>query len=60
MLAAETMREAIALHLRGLSEECRRVLGVASVLGQTFATSVLGTVLEIPGARVLASIDEAR
>jgi len=53
------VREAIGRRLDVLSEDCNRVLRVASVLGRRFRTSVLERVAERPASLLLGDLDEA-
>lgn len=51
--------EVIEQRLRGLSQGCRRVLGVASVLGREFALGALERVCGEPEEAFIAALDEA-
>ena len=56
----ETVREAIGRRLRRLSDECRRVLSLASVLGREFGLVALERVADYTGIdRLLSVLDEA-
>ena len=56
----ETVREAIGRRLRRLSDECRRVLSLASVLGREFGLVALERVADYTGIdRLLGVLDEA-
>src|SRR5204863_5147866 len=59
MLAVDTMREAIALHLRELTEPCRETLSTAAVVGSTFGLATLAAVCAKPAAHLLEHLDEA-
>jgi DNA-binding winged helix-turn-helix (wHTH) protein len=60
MLAADTIREAISLHLRELSPSCHRALMVAALLGPTFSLPVLARLLDQDRADVVGkALDEA-
>jgi tetratricopeptide (TPR) repeat protein len=53
------VREAIGRRLNGLSEECNRVLALASVIGREFRVNVLQQVADVPAERVLETLEEA-
>ncbi len=55
----EGVRDAIGRRLNVLSDECNRLLGVASVLGREFDSTVLERVAEASADRVLELLDEA-
>ena len=55
----EGVREAIGRRLNVLSDDCNRVLGIASVLGREFDLTVLERVAETSGDRLLDLLDEA-
>jgi tetratricopeptide (TPR) repeat protein len=53
------VREAIGRRLDALSDDCNRLLRMASVLGRRFRTSVLERVAERPAPLLLGDLDEA-
>jgi class 3 adenylate cyclase len=53
------IREVIGRRLNQLSEDCNRVLTLASVLGREFDLAVLGRVTDLSEDRVLEVVDEA-
>jgi class 3 adenylate cyclase len=53
------IREVIGRRLNQLSDECNRVLTVASVLGREFDTPVLARLAELSEDRLLEAVDEA-
>ena len=53
------IREVIGRRLNQLSEDCNRLLTVASVLGRAFDVAVLGRIADVPEDRVLEVVDEA-
>jgi DNA-binding winged helix-turn-helix (wHTH) protein/tetratricopeptide (TPR) repeat protein len=53
-------REAIGRRLDSLSDECNRVLRLASVIGREFGITVLERLAELPAEELLARLDEAR
>jgi DNA-binding winged helix-turn-helix (wHTH) protein/tetratricopeptide (TPR) repeat protein len=53
------IRDAIGRRLDALSEECNRILTVASVLGREFRLRVLERVVALPAERLLELLDEA-
>jgi class 3 adenylate cyclase len=55
----EGLRDVIGRRLSGLSEECNRVLSVASVIGRDFAVNVLQRVGSISEDELLAALEEA-
>ena len=55
----QRVRDVIARRLRHLSDECRRVLVLASVLGREFGLDVLGRLAELPAEHLLDALDEA-
>jgi len=55
----QTVREAIGRRLDHLSEECHRLLPLASVLGREFTPDVLARVAELSEDEVLEILDEA-
>ena len=54
------VREVIGQRLRHLSEDCKRVLSVASVLGREFRLDELGRVSERADEELLDPLDEAQ
>jgi DNA-binding SARP family transcriptional activator len=54
------VREVIEHRLGRLSDDCKRLLSVASVLGREFHLETLAWISERPNARVLDLLDEAR
>ena len=55
----EGVRDAIGRRLDGLSEECNRVLSLASVIGRDFALPALQRVAELPAEQLFEQLDEA-
>jgi tetratricopeptide (TPR) repeat protein len=55
----QSVRDVIARRLTHLSEECNRVLVLASVLGREFALAALAGVSEVSGDELLELLDEA-
>jgi DNA-binding SARP family transcriptional activator len=55
----ETVREVIGQRLRRLDPECRRLLGVASILGREFGLRELAAVAELDEDTVLDAFDDA-
>jgi DNA-binding SARP family transcriptional activator len=55
----DSVRDVIARRLGHLSEECNRVLVLASVLGREFALDALARVAEISVEELLDTLDEA-
>jgi class 3 adenylate cyclase len=53
------VREVVGRRLNTLSEDCNRVLSVASVVGREFEQDVLERVCDLDGERLLQTIDEA-
>jgi tetratricopeptide (TPR) repeat protein/predicted Ser/Thr protein kinase len=56
----EGIREVIGKRVSRLSDDCRRVLAFASVIGRDFALPVLQSVVEISEDRLLDILDEAQ
>ena len=54
------VREAIGRRLDSLSDECNRVLRLASVIGREFRLAVLEPLAELSAEDLLALLDEAR
>jgi class 3 adenylate cyclase len=59
MQIPEGLKDVIGRRLSGLSEECNRVLSVASVIGRDFAVDVLQRVGGITEDELLAALEEA-
>jgi class 3 adenylate cyclase len=55
----EGLRDVIGRRLSGLSEECNRILSIASVIGRDFALDVLTRVAGVSEDDLLAAIEEA-
>ncbi len=55
----EGVRDVIGRRLGRLSDECRRVLVLASVMGREFAMDALGRVSELSEGELLGALDEA-
>jgi class 3 adenylate cyclase len=55
----ESVREVMERRLAGLSEECRRLLQVAAVLGRRFSLSLAQRVAELDEEVVLRAVEEA-
>jgi DNA-binding SARP family transcriptional activator len=55
----QSVRDVIARRLRHLSEECHRVLVLASVLGREFALDALARVANVSDDELLDALDEA-
>ena len=53
------VREAIGRRFHALSDECKEVLSVASVIGRSFVPKVVEAATEIDGDRLLDVLDEA-
>jgi tetratricopeptide (TPR) repeat protein len=56
----EGIREVIGKRISRLSDDCRRVLAFASVIGRDFALPVLQSVVEVSEDRLLDILDEAQ
>jgi class 3 adenylate cyclase len=54
------VREVVGRRLDHLSEECNRVLTIASVIGRAFGFRILEPVSELPGDRLLTVLEEAQ
>ncbi len=52
-------REAVAQHLRSLSEGVRRLLQVASVLGREFSLAEVASMMAQPVSQLLGAVEEA-
>jgi DNA-binding CsgD family transcriptional regulator len=52
-------RAAVAQHLRSLSEDSRRLLQVASVLGRQFAVAEVAAMTGQPASQLLGAVEEA-
>ncbi|PWU25180.1 MAG: hypothetical protein C5B48_02610 [Candidatus Rokuibacteriota bacterium] len=55
----QSVRDVIARRLRHLSQECNRVLVLASVLGREFALEALGPVAGVSENELLETLDQA-
>ena len=55
----QSIRDVIARRLTHLSEECNRVLGLASVLGREFALDALARMAGVSEDELLETLDEA-
>jgi DNA-binding SARP family transcriptional activator/tetratricopeptide (TPR) repeat protein len=55
----QSVRDVIARRLRHLSEECNRLLVLASVLGREFALDALARLAGVSGDELLEELDEA-
>jgi DNA-binding SARP family transcriptional activator len=55
----QSVRDVIARRLRHLTEECNRILVLASVLGREFALDALATLASITEDELLETLDEA-
>ncbi|HYZ11216.1 MAG TPA: AAA family ATPase, partial [Actinomycetota bacterium] len=55
----EGVREVIGQRLERLSDACRNLLALASVLGREFTIEALGRVSELPSTELLALLEEA-
>ena len=55
----ESVRDVITRRLAHLSDECNRILVLASVLGREFAPTALASLAEISADEVLEQLDEA-
>lgn len=53
------LREAIRRHAAPLSDECRRILSVASVVGREFSLAHLERLLDVPVLRLLEVLGDA-
>lgn len=51
-------QEAVAQHLRSLSEQARRLLQVASVLGREFSVAEVASMMREPASRLLGAVEE--
>lgn len=56
----DRVREVIRRRLSFVSEECRRILAAAAVLGRDFACMALSDVCRLPAERALQLLSEAR
>jgi predicted ATPase/DNA-binding winged helix-turn-helix (wHTH) protein len=59
MLSAESMREAVRMHIERLPTECSKVLTIASVFGVEFPTVPTAEVAGCSATSLLAALDEA-
>ena len=59
LVIPQSVREVIARRLTHLSQECGRILVLASVLGREFALDALARLTRIPEDRLLEVLDEA-
>jgi DNA-binding SARP family transcriptional activator len=55
----QSVRDVIARRLTHLSEECNRVLSLASVLGREFVLDALGRMADVSDDELLETLDEA-
>jgi class 3 adenylate cyclase/tetratricopeptide (TPR) repeat protein len=55
----DSVREVIRRRLRRLSDECTRVLTLASLIGRDFSLDVLGRLSELSGDHLLQALDDA-
>jgi DNA-binding SARP family transcriptional activator/tetratricopeptide (TPR) repeat protein len=55
----ESVKEAVERRLARLSEQTKRILGLASAVGTEFSAAVLERLAEVPGDAVLDSLEEA-
>ena len=54
-----TRRHAISARLARVSEDCRRILAFAAVVGQSFTCDVVAAAADVPPADAQAALDEA-
>ena len=57
--AGSAAQEAVAQHLRSLSDDVRRLLQVASVLGREFSVAEMASMMGQPASRLLGAVEEA-
>ena len=55
----EGLRDVIGKRLTRLSEDCNRILSIASVMGRDFSLDVLRAVAGVPEEQLLSAIEEA-
>jgi predicted ATPase len=58
-VVSQTVRSAVVQHLRSLSEACRQLLRVASVLGREFSVIEVATMTGEPASELVGAVDEA-
>ena len=59
LVIPQSVRDVIARRLTHLSDECNRVLGLASVLGREFALAAVGRLAGLSEEELLDTLDEA-
>lgn len=53
------VRQAVAQHLRSLSDECRQLLRLASVLGREFSVAEVATMSGAPASQLMDAVNQA-
>ncbi|HEY31751.1 MAG TPA: protein kinase [Dehalococcoidia bacterium] len=60
MSIPEGLRDVVGRRLSGLSQECNRILSIASVIGRDFRLDALQKVADVPEDELLAALEEAK
>jgi tetratricopeptide (TPR) repeat protein len=60
MSIPEGLRDVVGKRLSGLSQECNRILSIASVIGREFRLAVLQKVADVPDDDLLNALEEAK
>ncbi|HEY31557.1 MAG TPA: protein kinase [Dehalococcoidia bacterium] len=60
MSIPEGLRDVVGKRLSGLSQECNRILSIASVIGREFRLAVLQKVADISDDELFAALEEAK
>ncbi|UCB43865.1 MAG: hypothetical protein JSV77_04250, partial [Dehalococcoidales bacterium] len=60
MSIPEGLRDVVGKRLSGLSQECNRILSIASVIGRDFRLAVLQKVADVSDDELFAALEEAK
>jgi tetratricopeptide (TPR) repeat protein len=60
MSIPEGLRDVVGKRLSGLSQECNRILNIASVIGREFRLAVLQKVADVSDDELFAALEEAK
>ncbi|HEY41443.1 MAG TPA: protein kinase [Dehalococcoidia bacterium] len=60
MSIPEGLRDVVGKRLSGLSQECNRILSIASVIGREFRLAVLQKVADVSDDELFAALEEAK
>ena len=60
MSIPEGLRDVVGRRLSGLSQECNRILSIASVIGREFRLAVLQKVADVSDDELFAALEEAK